>query len=132
MSEQIERLMARMNAIPIAVRAAVLPALEKSGSELATAVRIFASGSKDSGALISSVAVTSGGDVTPLGDVVGPLAVAVTAGNSEVDYGLHVEFGTVHSHAEPFFWPAYRASKRRVKGRIKRAIAKAVKESWNK
>ena len=38
-----------------------------------------------------------------------------------------VEFGTVKRTATPFFFPAYRALKRRIKSRISRAVNKAIK-----
>ena len=44
-------------------------------------------------------------------------------------YASWVEFGTKHSAANPFFWPSYRALRRRVMGRIMRAIRKAIRES---
>ena len=44
-------------------------------------------------------------------------------------YASWVEFGTKRSAANPFFWPSYRALRRRVMGRIMRAIRKAIKEA---
>lgn len=84
------------------------------------------------------------------------LVVTVKAGNDDVFYAPFVEFGTMGSvkgarvsstgkrqsgagrlsyrtHpgtvAQPFFWPAYRLMKPRIQRRIKRAIAKAIKEA---
>lgn len=37
------------------------------------------------------------------------------------------EFGTVKMRAQPFFYPPYRASKRRIKSRTSRAVRKAVR-----
>lgn len=84
------------------------------------------------------------------------LTVTIVAGDAKAYYAAFVEFGTsphriapkeaealsingnvlapgrAVSHpgatAEPFFYPAYRALKKRVKGRASRAITKAVKE----
>lgn len=69
------------------------------------------------------------------------LSVTITAGNNEVRYAHLVEFGTrphpnkgkfkgtMHpgTKAQPFFYPVYRAYKRRAKSRVSRAINKAVK-----
>lgn len=37
-----------------------------------------------------------------------------------------LEFGTVKMAARPFFFPPYRALRRRIRGRISRAVKKAV------
>lgn len=67
------------------------------------------------------------------------LSVTITAGDSFVRYAHLVEFGTrphfqpkrgrMHpgTKAQPFFYPAYRAHRKRVKARITRAINRAVK-----
>lgn len=44
-------------------------------------------------------------------------------------YASWVEFGTKRSAAQSFFWPSYRALRKRVMGRIIRAIRKAIKEA---
>lgn len=44
-------------------------------------------------------------------------------------YARYVEFGTTHSAAEPFFFPGYRLLRKRVKGQIRYAMNKAVKEA---
>jgi len=133
----LESLNKRMAAIPKAVRDAVQPALAKSGDELAGAMKTLAETSRDTGALIDSIAVTPGGQSTPPYSqpggqrVVPENAVAVTAGNSKVRYAHLVEYGTTKMAAEPFFWPAYRLLKKRLQSRIKRSIGKAVREGWH-
>jgi HK97 gp10 family phage protein len=137
-SDQLARLNRRMAAIPKAVRAAVQPDLHKSGAELAGLMKQLAETSRDSGDLIDSIEVTTGGNSTPPysqpgGSMVVPEnAVAVTVGNSKVRYPHLVEYGTTKMAAEPFFWPAYRLLKKRLSNRIKRGIRKAVKDGWNK
>lgn len=42
------------------------------------------------------------------------------------DYSLAVEFGTHEQHAQPFFWPTYRLTKKRARRAIKRRITKAI------
>lgn len=71
------------------------------------------------------------------------VAAIIFAGNTRVRYAALVEFGTAphaqpknrlnHGHhpgsrARPFFFPAYRALRRRVKSRITRASTKAAKK----
>lgn len=139
----------RMEAVPKAARAAVAPALLKGANDIAAAQRLFAVASKDTGALIDSIAVTGPSQATPPysqpgGSMVVPeLSAAVTAGNSDVRYAHLVEFGTrarmmssgsqasVHpgTAAQPFFWPGFRAARKTALGRIKRAIGKAIREA---
>ena len=120
-----------------APREAVIPALLKSGHELANAQKALAESSRDSGDLIDSIEVTPPGQSTPPysqpggSRVAGETEVLVTAGNSDVRYPHLVEFGTAHAEAQPFFWPAFRLLRKRLQNRINRAAKKAVKDAWN-
>ncbi|MBX5149574.1 HK97 gp10 family phage protein [Rhizobium lentis] len=133
MSAQSERLKRRLAAVPKAVREAVQPALVTSGNELATMMIRLAP--KDTGALRDSITVTLPGQATPPysqpggSQVAGDNQVLITAGDTDVRYPHLVEYGTADTRAQPFFWPAYRLSKKRLSNRIKRAIRKAVKEA---
>lgn len=135
-SPQLERLLKRLEAIPKEVRTAVQPALIKSAEELQARMRALAP--FESGALRDSIAVTPPGQSTPPYSQPGGSRVAkenevlVTVGNSKVRYPHLVEYGTTHAPAQPFFWPAYRLTRERIKRRIKRSISKAVKEGWEK
>lgn len=137
-SPQLARLQKRLNAIPKAIREAVQPALVSAGKELADAMKALAEPSRDTGALIDSITFTTAGNTTPPysepggSRVVPENAVLVTAGNSATRYVHLIEYGTSHSPAEPFFWPAYRILKMRLSSRIKRAASKSVRENWAK
>lgn len=48
------------------------------------------------------------------------------------DYAVAQEFGTAEMKANPYFFPAYRALRRRIKSRITRAGSKALKEEAGK
>ena len=134
MSPQSERRAKRLAAIPPAVKAAVQPALIKSGDELVARMQALAP--VRTGALTASIEATAPGQATPAYSQPGGSRVAkenevlVTAGNAEVRYPHLVEYGTSHSPAKPFFWPAYRLTKQRIKNRLKRAVSKAVRENW--
>ncbi|WP_353428929.1 HK97-gp10 family putative phage morphogenesis protein [Paracoccus denitrificans] len=123
----------RMRAIPKAAREAVKPALFKSAYEIQDAMEALAP--EDTGDLIGSITVTGPGQSTPPysqpgGSMVVPEnEVAITVGNTAVRYPHLVEYGTVNSQAQPFFWPAFRLTRKRALARIKRAIGKAVKEA---
>jgi HK97 gp10 family phage protein len=131
MSAQLDRLTRRLNAIPQAVRDAVKPALIKSGDELASRMQALAP--EDTGALKGSIAFTPPGGQTPPYSQPGGQTTArdnqvlVTAGNEHVRYPHLLEYGTATAKAQPYFWPAYRLSKKRISDRIKRAIRKAVR-----
>ncbi len=156
----IGRLKARMAAIPKAMRDAVRPAMEKSAAEIVALARSLCP--VDDGALRDSIGWTWGsapsGSMSLAAETSGDQTITVFAGNDEAFYARWVEFGTraaikggrvadhrkgpgysrksyrTHSgtHAQPFFYPAFRLSKKRVAGRIKRATAKAVKDNWGK
>ncbi len=135
-SRDLARLSARLEAIPKAVREAIQPALGSSGEELADAMRALAP--VDEGDLKGSITVTRAGQTTPAysqpgGQTVVPEnAVMVTVGNDAVRYPHLQEYGTRHHAPRPFFWPAFRLKRKRIEGRIKRAISKAVREGWGK
>ncbi|WP_026479339.1 HK97-gp10 family putative phage morphogenesis protein [Ahrensia sp. 13_GOM-1096m] len=132
----LSRFQKRMKAVPKAVRENVKPALNKSGQELVATMRTLAEASRDSGDLIDSILMTEGGQKTPPysqpggSTIVPEHAVAVTVGNSDVRYPHLVEYGSKNAPAQPFFWPAVRTTKKRITGRIKRSISKAVKDEW--
>lgn len=57
------------------------------------------------------------------------LAVVVSEGDRKAFYAPFVEYGTQDTPAQPHFWPTWRAAKRRLIGRIRRAQAKAIREA---
>jgi hypothetical protein len=139
LSAQTKRLARRLKAIPVAVKQAVVPSLIQSGNELAARMKHLAP--KDTGALADSITVTPPGGSTPPHSQPGGSRVAaenqvlVTAGDEDVRYPALVEYGhrtpdggNVPPH--PYFWPAYRLSRKRIANRTKRAVRKAVREKW--
>jgi HK97 gp10 family phage protein len=136
MSAQSDRLAKRLAAIPKAVKEAVQPALIRSGEELTARMKALAP--VDTGRLRDSIVVTPPGQPTPPysqpggSRVAGENQVLVTAGNERTRYAHLQEYGTTRAPAQPFFWPAYRLSKKRIQSRLKRAIGKAVREGWLK
>lgn len=133
MSAQADRLAKRLQAIPRAAKAAVLPAVMQSADEMAGTMRQLAP--RDSGDLIESIAVTPAGQSTPSysqpgGSMVVPEnAVAITVGSADVRYPHLQEYGSAKNQPHPFFWPSVRLHRKRAASRIKRAIAKAVRST---
>lgn len=123
----------RMNAIPLAARKAVVPALAQGAYEIAQAQEALAP--EDTGDLVGSIAVTLPGQTTPAYSqpggsiVVAENQAVVTAGNSDVRYPHLVEYGTRNAPAQPFFWPGFRLARRKAERRIKRVIAKAIRDA---
>lgn len=109
------------------------PALLQGGYEIAEAMETLAP--EDTGDLKGSIAVTPAGRATPPysqpgGSLVVPEnQVAITAGNSDVRYPHLQEYGTRHHAAHPFFWPGFRLARKRAENRIKRVLAKAIREA---
>lgn len=56
------------------------------------------------------------------------LLITIYAGNDQAYYARWVEFGTVHMTAQPFFYPSWRAVRKRVKSRVTRSTNKAIKQ----
>lgn len=142
-----ERLLAKMKALPTEVRSAIKQALAEGADEIQEMQKRLVPVS--SGDLRDSIVQTWGGgkvrysSLSASSEVGDPdLSVRISAGNSKVRYAHLVEFGTAPhvnagkfagSHnpgttAQPFFFPAYRALRKRVKSRITRATNKAAKK----
>ena len=90
----------------------------------------------DSGDLKNSIRVVEG-DYTPDNPNVrgmqatsgtGPLAVSIVAGDAKAWYARLVEYGTVRSRAQSFFWSAWRANIKAVRAAIRRAFKKSIKD----
>lgn len=130
----LSRFQKRMRSIPQAVREAVKPAVVTGAEEVASLARQLAP--EDTGDLKKSIVVSQPGQATPPysqpggSRTAGPLEALVTAGNTDVRYPHLVEYGTTKTHAHPFFWPAFRLSRKRAATRIKGAISRAVRKHW--
>lgn len=57
-------------------------------------------------------------------------AIVVMAGDEKggkADHAMHLELGTVYTPRQPYFFPAYRLMRRKIRGRMSRAMTKAIK-----
>lgn len=122
----LEELKARFARIPVKVRDAAKAAIDKGADELVAfqkrLVPIDTGALRDSirkepGRHELSVFIRAGGATTTK-----PVRTGVSA---SYDYALAVELGANKKPAQPFFYPAYRASRKRIRGRITRAMKKA-------
>lgn len=130
----LEKLQKKLNAMPKSVKQEIRKALEQSAEEIVSLARNLVP--VDKGDLRDSIGWTYGdvpkGSIS-LGSVraselTGDLTITVYAGNSKAFYARWQEFGTQKMQAQPFFYPAYRALRRRAKGRVTRATNKAAKK----
>lgn len=131
--EGIAALRSKLRALPDAVKDEIKAALAQSAEEIADMARRLAPRG-DTGNLAASIGWTFG--KAPKGSMVLAegdsdeldLRVIVYAGNDKAFYARWQEFGTVKMAANPFFFPAYRSQRRRVRSRITRATRKAAKK----
>lgn len=143
----LRQLNRKLKAIPASARAKARDAVVLGAGEVAAMQKSLAP--VDDGDLRDSIHVTLPGQTTPPYSqpggqrTAGPEQAIITAGNTKVRYAHIVEFGsapheqggmfkgTQHpgTAAQPFFWPAYRALRKRVRGRITRSINKAIRDA---
>ena len=129
----LAKLQKKLKAMPTEAKISIQSALEQSADEIVELAKSLVP--KDTGDLRDSIGWTYGkvprGAIT-LGKVFASklatdLTITVYAGNSEAYYARWVEFGTQKMAAQPYFYPAYRALRKRAKSRTSRAINKAAK-----
>lgn len=114
--EGLARLKARFAAIPKQMKVQVRAAIEKSADELVEFQKRLAPDDPRTAPpdLKSSIRTRDGRH---------DLSVEVFTDDFKARW---LEFGTVKMSARPFFYPPYRANRRRIKSRISRAVKKAV------
>lgn len=90
--------------------------------------------SETPGALKESVRVEQGSPTAKKAVVVkikaGGLRTVKQGKGKPYDYGRAVEFGTQDMEARPFFFPIWRARRKGVRSLVKKAIGKAVKDTF--
>jgi HK97 gp10 family phage protein len=145
-----DRMLAKLKKIQGAPRARLRGALEKNAEELTAMQKRMAPVA--SGALRDSIGFTFGDYAPANANVRGvsgggggdpDLSVTVHAGDARAWYAALVEFGTnphenkgrfsgtqhPGAQASPYFYPSYRALKRRMKSRATREARKGIKEA---
>lgn len=136
MVQGLSDLQARFYAIPKAVREAVKAEMEKQAEAVVEMMRRLAP--RDQGDLIKSINWTWGDapkGAMRLGNVVGgrgdgTMRITIYAGGSKASFhAVFQEFGTRKMAANPFFFPAWRVRRKRIKAGISRAITKAIRAS---
>jgi len=141
MVEGLDRLKRKLTkTIPTAVVDATVKAMEQGADEVVSMMRRLVP--KDTGELAATINWTWGeapeGSLT-LGrskTAANGLRITIYAGDmstmvgerSQFQLARLQEFGTQQMQANPYFFPSWRASRKRVKGRITRQMRKAIKD----
>jgi HK97 gp10 family phage protein len=120
----------KLRAMPAKVRAEGRAAMEKGAEEIVTMAKRLApveyghlrdsigwNWSDKEGSVQTNLSVPTGND-----------RIVIYAGDDRAFYAPFLEFGTVKMRKRSFFFPAYRALKKRTKDRITRATRKALKD----
>jgi len=135
MVKNLAKFQRRMRAIPLSVRLEVTRQLEKEAEKIVRLMKAFA----PKGAtleLVESIGWTWG-DVPKGAITVGKvatseydrIAIKIYAGGGDAFYAKFHEFGTVKMAANPFFFPVWRAERRRARNNIKRAARRGIKKA---
>lgn len=145
-----DRLFQKLKALNADVAAEVEAANLRLAEEMVdTARRLAPVGPPHPGALRDSIVATPGGQSSPAysqpggSQTVPEGAVLITAGNSAVRYPHLVEYGTrphinagwaagtqnPGAPAQPYFWPAFRLIRSRLKRQVSAAVRRAIKRA---
>jgi HK97 gp10 family phage protein len=154
-ADRLQKKLARLAKIQGPIRTRIRAALEQNGAELTGQMKAVVP--KDSGALARSIKAVFGGYTPDNANVRGvgtsgagdpDLTLHVVAGDKDAWYARVVEFGTKEPRTvrnyfgkrgrkvtvgamppRPFFFPVYRANKRRARGRVTRAMIAGIAEA---
>lgn len=141
-----DRLFAKLQAMAPEAAKALVEEGNAAADDMVRTARSYAP--FDDGDLRESIVATRAGQATPAysqpgGQTMVPEgSVLVSAGNTKVRYPHLVEYGTrphvnaglfpgtqhPGTTAQPYFWPAFRLLRRRFRGRMTRAMNKAIKK----
>lgn len=129
--QRLEKLKRKLRAMPQAVKDATREGFAQTAEEMTAMMGRLAP--TISGDMKDSIEWHFGDNSNSRIGVKGEegLAVVITAGGSSKRdpgfYAPHVEFGTRYAGAHPFFFPSYRALRKRGKARISRKQTAALK-----
>ena len=116
--------------IPDRVRKRTRAAMQKGADEMVVLAKQLVP--VDKGDLRNSIGWTWGNvsddALTLASSGSGDERITVFAGSETAFYVRWQEFGTQHMTPNPFFFPAYRLLRRRIRSRITREMNKAIKE----
>ena len=126
----------KFKAVPEQMRRNVAAEMEGIADDIVS--QMYSAAPHDTGDLAGSIGWTWGD--APAGALVigkvgkneyGAMRITIyeTTGDKDAFYARFQEFGTVNMPANPFFYPVWRANRKRTKSRLTRAVKRAVKEA---
>lgn len=140
-----DRLLRKLGALSPRLKGAITEGNRESAHEMVALAKDFVP--VKTGKLRESIVATGPGQTTPSYSAGGAMQVpdgayAVTAGDRGVRTAHLIEYGTKPhinagkfamtqhpgTRAQPFFWPAYRFIRRKMRARISKALGRAIKE----
>lgn len=122
-----ERFYAKLRAAVPKVEIEITRAAKKTATEMVGLAKSLAP--VDEGALQDSIQMYPGPRISAFTVKAGGDVTTVTSASGAYDYALAQEYGTQDMAANPFFWPSYRVVRRTFRGRVGRALRKAIKEA---
>ncbi|MBP0439587.1 HK97-gp10 family putative phage morphogenesis protein [Tianweitania sediminis] len=126
----VAKLNRKLARLPGVARNEMRQALAQSAREITNLMEALVP--QDTGALAGSIGWTWG--EAPKGSLAigfvksGEMTITIYCGDADAYYARWVEFGTRKLSAQPFFYPAYRALRKRSASRIKRSARRAAKK----
>lgn len=126
--ENRKKFIRRIKAIPVEVRASIQKDLRTGANEMVEVAKRFAP--KDDGVLAATIRAHKGRRALQMIVRAGGRATTTAGANGAYDYALAQEHGTQEMHAQQFFWPAYRLTKRRRNSRVTRNANKIIKKRF--
>jgi HK97 gp10 family phage protein len=134
MVDGVSKFNARWRAIPEKAKKQVRFAMEEAANDIVEEIWSIAPQGA-TGRLGASIGWTWGdapkGSLT-IGTVggkeYGTMRITIYAGGGDAFYARFLEFGTIKAPAHPFFFPVWRARRKRVKNRITRAVRQTIKK----
>ncbi|OAM77699.1 HK97-gp10 family putative phage morphogenesis protein [Devosia elaeis] len=124
----LDRLQKKLRRMPEQAKTDIRKALNQSADEMVDMAKSLAP--REDGTLQNSIQKEDGRHELSINVVAGgpETTTSVDGGAYEYDYALAQEFGTSKMKPTPFFFPAYRAIRKRIRGRVSRATTKAAKQ----
>ncbi|GGD30751.1 hypothetical protein GCM10011335_37260 [Aureimonas glaciei] len=121
--------------VPAESKAEIRKALQAAAAQIVATQKSFAP--VDDGTLRNTIRSETGSDESGISVRIMAGGAATTkpvreGQSATYDYALGVEFGTAESEAQSFFFPGYRANKKRAKARVRRGVKNAAKRAVGK
>lgn len=134
MVQGLDKLNARWSKIPARVKEHVRRELEKQAQDIVD--DMYSIAPQQTGDLAGSIGWTWGdapkGTMT-IGKVggkeYGTMRITIYAGGKDAFYARFIEFGTAKMTANPFFFPVWRARRKKARAGIRRAMKKGISGS---